>query len=117
METSGETEKKILHLTRIVPMLSFMRGRATPGRGNGNPLRGNATMATYPAYGRQAGFGEMIIPDSDGTAKTLLDQIQYILEGHGEFDYDSETGELIIRTGLDIQMGGDLVPLDREDDD
>jgi hypothetical protein len=72
--------------------------------------------AEYPAYHRQAGFGEMIIPATDGSAKTLLEQIRCILEGHGSFDHDSETGELLIRTGLDIHMGGDLVPLNTDEE-
>jgi hypothetical protein len=74
------------------------------------------TTNEYPAYQRTAGHGEMIIPDNDGSAKTLLQQIQCILEGRGSFDYAADTGELIIRTGLDIHMGGDLVPLENEDD-
>jgi len=70
----------------------------------------------YPAYGRQAGYGEMVIPAVDGTAKTLLEQVRCLLDGRGTFDYCPTTGELLIRTGLDVQMGGDLVPLDGDDD-
>lgn len=53
----------------------------------------------------------MVILASDGSAKTLLEQIRCILDGRGSFDYCPTTGELIIRTGLDVQMGGDLAPL------
>lgn len=70
---------------------------------------------SYPRYMATAGHGEMIIPASDGSAKRLLDQIRCILDGRGSFDYCPKTGELIIRTGLDIHMGGDLVPLDGDD--
>lgn len=69
---------------------------------------------TYPRYGDTAGRGEMIIPRPDGSAKTLLEQVRCLLEGRGSFDYCPTTGELIIRTGLDVHLGGDLVPLDTE---
>ena len=71
----------------------------------------------YPRFSDMAGRGEMIIPDSDGSAKTLLEQVRCILEGRGDLDYCPRTGELIIRTGLDIHMGGDLVPLEDDDED
>lgn len=71
---------------------------------------------SYPRFGGTAGHGEMIIPASDGSAKTLLEQVRAILDGRGSFDYCPTTGELIIRTGLDIHMGGDLVPLDDDDE-
>jgi len=70
----------------------------------------------YPAQFRMAGVGEMIIPEGDGSGYTLLKQIRCILEGRGSFDYCEKTGELIIRTGLDLQMGGDLVLLDDSDE-
>lgn len=71
----------------------------------------------YPAQFRMAGIGEMIIPESDGSAKTLLTQIRCILDGRGSFDYCEKTGELLIRTGLDLQMGGDLVLLEADGDE
>lgn len=71
----------------------------------------------YPKTDATAGIGEIVIPASDGSASTLLLQIRCILDGMGSFDYCPTTGELIIRTGLDIQMGGDLVPLHDDDDD
>lgn len=71
---------------------------------------------TYPRYGSTAGHGEMVIPAPDGSAKTLLEQVRCLLEGNGSFDYCPTTGELIIRTGLDIHMGGDLVPHETEEE-
>jgi hypothetical protein len=70
----------------------------------------------YPAQFRIAGIGEIIIPESDGSAATLLKQMRCILDGRGSFDYCEKTGELLIRTGLDLQMGGDLVVLDDSDE-
>jgi hypothetical protein len=69
----------------------------------------------YPAQFRMAGTGEIIIPESDGGTKTLLAQIRCILEGHGTLDFCPTTGELIIRTGLDVQMGGELVLMSDDD--
>jgi hypothetical protein len=74
------------------------------------------TTNEYPRFMATAGHGEMIIPASDGSSKTLLDQIRCILDGRGSFDYCPTTGELIIRTGLDMQMGGDLVPMDDDEE-
>jgi hypothetical protein len=71
----------------------------------------------YPAQFRMAGTGEIIIPESDGGTKTLLAQIRCILEGHGTLDFCPTTGELIIRTGLDVQMGGELVLMGDDDSD
>lgn len=71
----------------------------------------------YPAQFRMAGTGEIIILESDGSAATLLKQIRCILDGHGSFDYCPKTGELLIRTGLDLQMGGDLVLLETDGDE
>jgi hypothetical protein len=71
----------------------------------------------YPAQFRMAGIGEIIIPETDGSAATLLKQMRCILDGRGSFDYCEKTGELLIRTGLDLQMGGDLVLLEKEGDE
>ena len=63
------------------------------------------------------GIGETIIPDSDGSLSTLLEQLGAILGDAPwchSFDTDG-TGELIIRTGLDVEMGGEL-DLMRDDD-
>lgn len=73
------------------------------------------TTDSYPRYMATAGHGEMIIPESDGTVGTLLLQVQCILRGRGTFGCCPRTGELVIRTGLDVQMGGELVPLDGDD--
>lgn len=91
--------------------------RGTVSRGSDGALHFTpATPANEcPRFTGTAGHGEMIIPASDGTAKTLLEQVRRILDGHGSLDYCPTTGELIIRTGLDVQMGGDLVPLDVDD--
>jgi hypothetical protein len=70
----------------------------------------------YPAQFRMAGIGEIIIPESDGGTATLLRQIRCILDGHGTLDFCPTTGELIIRTGLDVQMGGELVLMDDDSD-
>lgn len=75
------------------------------------------TAADYPAHSRVAATGEMIIPESDGSAKTLLQQVKCILDGRGSLDYCPTTGEVIIRTGLDIHMGGELIPNSESDDD
>jgi hypothetical protein len=72
---------------------------------------------TYPAQFRMAGTGEIIIPESDGGTATLLRQIRCILDGHGTLDFCPTTGELIIRTGLDVQMGGELVTMGDDDSD
>jgi len=71
----------------------------------------------YPAQFRMAGTGEIIIPETDGSAATLLKQIRCILDGRGSFDYCEKTGELLIRTGLDLHMGGELVVLETEGDE
>lgn len=71
----------------------------------------------YPRYHGDCETGEMIIPDNDGSSRTLLKQVRCILEGRGSLDYCPRTGELIIRTGLDVHLGGDLVPMGDDDDD
>ena len=70
----------------------------------------------YPAQFRMAGMGEIIIPESDGSAATLLAQIRCILEGGGSLDYCEKNGELIVRTGLVLRMPGELAMLENDED-
>jgi hypothetical protein len=53
--------------------------------------------------------GEMAVPEGDGSLGTLLEQMQLILgEAAWQYEFCEVTGELMIRTGVDVQMGGDL---------
>jgi len=77
----------------------------------------NSELLARFANLKVVGIGETIIPDSDGSLSTLLEQLELILGDAPwchSFDTDG-TGELIIRTGLDVEMSGEL-ELMRDDD-
>lgn len=54
---------------------------------------------------------------ADGTITGLLDQLEAILGHRPSYDYCLQTGEILIRTGLDMGMGGELFPAGFDEDD
>lgn len=75
-------------------------------------------MTNDTTTNRVAGIGEMIIPESDGCHSTLLKQLEAILaDANWSTEYCERTGEIMIRTGLDHDMGGDLFKIGDDDDE
>jgi hypothetical protein len=78
---------------------------------------GENEMTNDTTTNRVAGIGEMIIPESDGCHSTLLKQLKAILaDANWSTEFCARTGEIMIRTGLDHDMGGDLFRIDGDDE-
>jgi hypothetical protein len=89
-------------------------------RGNENPERRNEmTMAEYPAFDRMAERGEMIVNaqviHGPVSLADLREYLSHVLPEGYRIDHDDATGELVIRTGLELQLGGELALLETED--
>jgi len=93
---------------------------ATLDRGNDNPDRRNEmTMPEYPAFDRLAERGEMIVSAQvmygPVSLADLREYLSHVLPEGYRIDHDDATGELVIRTGLELQLGGELALLETEE--
>ena len=75
----------------------------------------------YPAYDRIAERGEMIVSADviHGPVgfNDLREYLSYVLPEGFTIEHDDETDEVIIRTGLVMEMGGELSLLETDDSD
>jgi hypothetical protein len=73
----------------------------------------------YPAFDRQAQRGEMIVSaDVIHGPVSLADLRQFLAHALPEgfkIEHDPQTDEVVIRTGLVEQLGGELFLLDSDD--
>jgi hypothetical protein len=75
----------------------------------------------YPAFDRQAERGEMIVSADvifgPVTMADLREYLAHVLPEGFRIDHDDATDEIVIRTGLVQQLGGELFPLESDDDE
>lgn len=75
----------------------------------------------YPAFDRHVERGEMIVSASVIHGPVTLAELREYL-GHAlpegfRVEHDPETEEVVIRTGLVLQLGGELALLDDDGDE